>query len=330
MARYARHAPRPPERPGAGRDRGMGWGRGRGAVPGAGGWVMVAWQVLEGDCRATLAALPPGVVQTVVTSPPYWRLRCYSAGDPRELGQEPTPAAYVAALAALAPLLRRVLRPDGTLWLLLGDRYWRKQLLLLPAAVAEAFRAQGWVVRAELPWRKAGGLPERVADRPTRCHETVLLLAPRARYYYDAAAGREPARDWGVRDRRRTRYAQPDPTRPFAPHRGLGRANFAARGRNRRGWFDGPPAQAKGGDHPATMPLWLARALIPLTSRPGDLVLDPFCGSGTTGVAALQLGRRFVGCELVPRYAALARARLAAEAPLLQPLLAAGGGGAGA
>lgn len=172
-----------------------------------------AWTVHHGDAAAVLAALPEGSVHCCVTSPPYWGLRDY--GVEGQIGLEKTPEAWVERLVAVFAEVRRVLRDDGTLWLVVGDAYCGappgndrpgytgptrdrggikpKDLLGLPWMLAFALRADGWWLRSEVIWHKRACLPESVEDRPTRCHEQVFLLAKSARYYYDAEAVREPA-----------------------------------------------------------------------------------------------------------------------------------------
>lgn len=141
----------------------------------------------QGDCRAILPTLPEKSVQAVVTSPPYYKLR----NDPG-IGHEATPEAYVAALVAVFREVRRVLRDDGTLWLILGDAYSsRKELLGLPWRVALALQADGWRLRSDIIWWKPNVLPESVTDRPTRAHEYVFLLTKHPGYFYDADAIRE-------------------------------------------------------------------------------------------------------------------------------------------
>jgi DNA modification methylase len=178
--------------------------------------------ILVGDVRARLAALPDASVHCVVTSPPYWNLRDY--GTTGQLGLEPTPDAYVAALVRVFRDVRRVLRDDGVCWLNLGDTYSgdrgeglrgatigrrrdrasvprsdvtvrglaKKNLLGLPWRVALALQADGWCLRCDVVWHKPGPMPESCTDRPTRAHEFVFLLTKRPRYFYDRDAIAEP------------------------------------------------------------------------------------------------------------------------------------------
>jgi DNA modification methylase len=180
-----------------------------------------------GDALTVLSTLPAAYVHTCVTSPAYYRLRDF--GVDGQLGLESTPQEYIARQVAVFRELRRVLRPDGTLWLNLGDAYagsatignkvqgnpqfnagrpsraatklppksiplgWKaKDLLGMPWGVADALRADGWYLRSDIIWAKPNPMPESVRDRPTKSHEYVFLLAPSERYYYDADAIREP------------------------------------------------------------------------------------------------------------------------------------------
>lgn len=180
----------------------------------------------HGDCRDILETLPENSVQMCVTSPPYWGLRKYT-NDPREIGQEETPHAYVQALVAVFSEVWRVLRDDGTLWLNLGDAYandtkWggqtsgkhahglqgtdyigrnrtktglpSKSLIGLPWRVAFGLQESGWILRNDIIWQKPSVMPENVDDRFTRDHEYLFLFSKQQQYFFDAAAVAEPCR----------------------------------------------------------------------------------------------------------------------------------------
>lgn len=309
----------------------------------------VGWKLLEGDCRARLQDLDAESVQTCITSPPYFGLRDY--GHDAQIGHEPAPEEYVDALVAVFAEVHRVLRPDGTLWLNLGDAYntrqrgsdngWDKSrlnnpgrlqkaqraslrprpavggskfkdLLGLPWMVAFALRAQGWWLRQEIIWEKRSPMPESVRDRCTRSHEQIFMFAKAARYYYDSAAIAEPA----ISDH----PSGNDYRRPEQLSRG-GRGQPHAWDdvggtRNRRTvWtLSSEPFRDA---HFATWPSKLVEPMVLGGSAPGDVVLDPFAGAGTTGLVALQHGRSFVGIELNPEYADLARRRCESATPPL-------------
>ena len=278
------------------------------------------WSTLVGDVRETLRSVPDGSAQTCVTSPPYYGLRDYGAAW--QIGQEQTPAEYVAAMVAVMREVRRVLADDGTLFLNLGDSYAQsgahgsakpKDLHGIPWAVAFALRDDGWYLRADIVWSKPNPLPESVTDRPTRAHEYVFLLTKRARYFYDADAIREQHAT--PPSERRQRKAQGAVVGDglvqdaWSGIPGNDRA-YPDGGRNARDvWTITPEPFAEA--HFATMPPELARRCILAGSRKGDVVLDPFGGAATTALVALQHGRRALLCELNPEYVEIQRRRLA-------------------
>ncbi len=262
--------------------------------------------LILGRAADALRLLPAASVRTVVTSPPYWSLRDYAVQD--RFGRDDALGDYIASLVADFDKLRRVLTPDGTVWLNIGDAYTSgnrryrapdrknraramsirpptpaglksKDLIGLPWRVAFALQDAGWWIRSEVIWHKPNAHPESVEDRPTKAHETVFLLSKEQNYYYDVRAVRE------VNDRR-LRTVWDIPTRP----------------RRRHGPDD---------DHPAPMPMTLAQRCIALTSRPADVVLDPYAGSGTTLIAAARLRRQWVGIELKPEFVSLIERRMA-------------------
>lgn len=282
----------------------------------------MSWTVREGDARELLATVSPGSVQCVVTSPPYYQLRDYRVTG--QIGLEATPEDYLRSLVGVFAQARRALADDGTLWLVIGDSYADKNLLMIPARLALALRADGWVLRADIIWAKPNVLPENVSDRPTRAHEHVLLLAKQRSYAYDADAIRERTTDWsrggpGVGIQRTDHYG------PQSGGNG-GLAALAQRyrdgsvdpTRNCRDVWEIPP-QAYPGAHFATFPTRLVERCLLAGSTPGSLVLDPFCGSGTTGVVCEWLRREFLGFELSPAYAEMARTRISVEGPLRRP-----------
>lgn len=300
--------------------------------------------ILVGDCLASLKTMADQSVQTCVTSPPYYGLRDY--GHDGQIGLEETPEAYVVRLVEVFREVRRVLRDDGTLWLNLGDSYARsggtdrkisstgkvgntlktlelsscrkqtppigvkeKDLLGIPWMVAFALRADGWYLRQDIIWHKPNPMPESVTDRCTKAHEYVFLLTKSARYFYDAAAISEEAErgDAGSRfDQGKT-----------AQHQRSAKAGARIDDGRRNARSVWPIAtQPYSGAHFATMPPALAERCIKAGSKPGDTVLDPFGGAGTTGLVADRLNRSAILCELNPNYAALANTRIKEDAPL--------------
>ena len=281
-------------------------------------------KILEGNVLETLKDLPACSVQCVVTSPPYYGLRDY--GVEGQIGLEATPELYVENLVAVFREVWRVLKDDGTLWLNLGDSYngnkngntngtyangvenkskvyaksdtftkklWSgaktKDLLGIPWMVAFALRADGWYLRSDIIWAKPNPMPESVTDRPTKSHEYIFLLTKSARYFYDSAAIAEEA--------------------AYDGRKGV-------RVRNKRDVWTVTTKPYKGA-HFATFPPDLIDPCILAGSRPGDTVLDPFNGSGTTGAVSIKHGRNYIGCELNPDYIELTKKRLAQVQPTL-------------
>lgn len=147
--------------------------------------------ILIGDASATLVTLPAASVHLCVTSPPYYGLRDYGADG--QIGLEPTPGAYVAALVAVFREVRRVLRDDGSLWLNLGDSYADKALLGMPWRVAFALMDDGWILRQDVIWHKPSPMPEPVRDRCTRAHEYMFHFTKKPVYFFDSYNNQEPA-----------------------------------------------------------------------------------------------------------------------------------------
>lgn len=309
----------------------------------------MSWRILTGDAREMLEALEPGSVQCCVTSPPYWGLRDY--GHAGQLGQEATPADYVARLVGVFGVLRRVLADSGTLWLNLGDCYAsdgsrspqggsefkdrtrgkeaicrsarvagaglrHKNLVGIPWRVAFAMQDAGWYLRSDIVWSKPNPMPESVADRPTRSHEYVFLLTKGPRYYYDKAAIAQPYHPDTIKRGRSIRQVAADGSKVYRFNGEALDPASVKRGRNARSVWH-LATQPYRGAHFATFPEKLVEPCILAGSRAGDCVLDPFAGSGTTGAVAVRLGRSFVGCELNPDYVELARTRIGKVAPLL-------------
>jgi len=267
-----------------------------------------------------------------------------------QLGLEPTPELYVEHLVAIFREAKRVLRDDGTLWLNLGDSYCsighkkshsghgttglaggkaqeqspvrrendasslglkHKDLVGIPWRVAFALQADGWYLRSDIIWHKPNCMPESVTDRPTSSHEHVFLLAKSERYYYDADAIREPHKDDSLARVGRGRSENHKWTN------GPGGQTLATditkachpAGRNARNVWT-IPTQPFPGAHFAVWPEKLVTRMILAGSRIGDTVLDPFCGSGKSGVAAVKLGRKFKGIETNPEYCEMARKQI--------------------
>lgn len=273
-------------------------------------------QILTGDSLTILPTLAAESVQCCVTSPPYWGLRDYE--HPAQIGAELSPELYVEKLVAMFREVRRVLRKDGTVWLNVGDGYARnggtgnhgpnaavgntkkliqkrnckvpdcwglkdRDLIGLPWRVAFALQADGWILRSKVTWVKKNAMPESVKNRPTSATEEVFMFAKSPAYFYDPNGVREESG-----------------------------ANL------RNHWILSPDSSRSG--HPATFPRELARRCILLGSREGDTILDPFGGSGTTGIAANELNRKAILIELNPTYAETSKERAASVQPQFKSL----------
>ena len=274
-------------------------------------------KILCGDALEQLHTLPAESIHTCITSPPYYNQRDY--GISGQIGMEHTPEQYIVTLVAIFSEVWRVLRPDGTLWLNIDDSYAgsgngrmgdgsgymgrpsksslyqgtrsgilhktqspcckNKDLIGIPWMLAFALRTEGWYLRQDIIWHKPNCMPESTRDRCTSSYEHLFLLSKSRRYYFDSAAIREPAAVGGYRNKRNV-------------------------------WSINTKGYA--GAHFASFPEKLVEPCVLAGCPPDGTVLDPFAGSGTTGVVAKRLGRRFTGIELSPAYCKLAAERIAA------------------
>ena len=273
--------------------------------------------ILVGDCIESMRGLPDQSVHTCVTSPPYFGLRDY--GHDGQIGLEPTPDAFVAKLAEVFREVRRVLRDDGTLWLNLGDSYGvGKQMLGIPWRVAFALQSDGWCLRQDIIWHKPNPMPESVTDRCTKAHEYIFLLSKSQRYYFDADAIKEPSAYFGKDTRSGMGNIRYEGKRTEGDAAANGQQSFVTinETRNKRSVWTVTTKPFKGA-HFATFPPDLIEPCVKAGCPEGGTVLDPFGGSGTTGMVAQRHRRKFVLCELNPEYARMAEDRIYAERDLL-------------
>jgi site-specific DNA-methyltransferase (adenine-specific) len=258
-----------------------------------------------------MRSIPEGSVQTCVTSPPYFGLRDYGVAG--QLGLEPSPDAFVAAMVEVFREVRRVLADDGTLWLNLGDSYGAtKQLIGIPWRVALALQADGWYLRQDIIWHKPNPMPESVRDRCTKAHEYIFMLSKSPKYFFNSDAIKEPSIWYGKDARSDKGNIRYEGKRTIDTSGKNGQQGFATvtEFRNKRSVWTVTTKPFKGA-HFATFPPDLIEPCILAGSRSGDTVLDPFGGSGTTGGVALKHGRKAVLCELNPEYATLVPKRIA-------------------
>lgn len=286
-------------------------------------------RILTGDALEILRQLPDHCCSTCVTSPPYYGLRNY--GENGQIGLEETPSEYIDKLVEVFKEVRRVLKDDGTLWLNIGDSFAtkkiageikRKDLIGIPWLLAFTLRANGWYLRSDIIWQKPNAMPESAKDRPTRAHEYIFLLSKSPDYYYDAEAVKETAVGYGPerpgRKRGNTRtfrggnaytHNQAADNSAKVERQSHGLVPNETGKRNRRSVWTVATRPYKGA-HFATFPEELVRPCILAGSKPGDTVLDPFSGSGTTGAVAIQEGRDYIGIEINPVYSKMSEQRL--------------------
>jgi len=298
--------------------------------------------LLIGDCFKKIDEIKEKSVQAIVTSPPYWGLRDYKMDG--QLGEELVPEDFVLRLTSFFHKCKRVLRDDGTLWLNIGDTYfgakgghWEggnsitnnatgdnyrmhrkappkhsrlktKDLTGVPWMLAFSLQKDGWYLRQDIIWHKPNPMPEAVKDRCVKSHEYIFLMSLKPRYYFDYEAIQEPAVYAG--DNRASRH---DSRRdePLA-------SNMAATSqptkdfRNKRDVWSINTAQS-GEAHFAVFPEKIPELCIKAGTKEGDVVLDPFMGSGTTANVAKRLGREWIGIELNEDYANLINNKTAQE-----------------
>lgn len=268
-------------------------------------------QLIHGDALKVLSDLPPESIRTCVTSPPYWGLRDYDSEG--QLGQETHPDFFIDSLVEVFSSVRDVLTKDGTLWINIGDTYvgtghkgaWvdpknpkgrngqsfalnhkveglkSKDMIGIPWKLAFALQKDGWYLRSDIIWEKPNAMPSPVTDRPVSSYEHIFLLAKSKQYYFNYESIMEESAGKGPK--RRNRDVWKINTKPFK------------------------------GAHFAVYPKELVEKCIHAGSETGDTVLDPFSGSGTTGIAALNLGRNYIGIEANKDYLDLSKRRIKEE-----------------
>ena len=279
---------------------------------------MNPWSILNSDVREGLKQLPDESIQLTVTSPPYFRLRNYSGGA-GEIGREGTVDEYISSLVSVFRILKDKTKQDGLLFLNLGDSYVDGQLAGIPWRVALALQEVGWVLRSDIIWHKPNAMPSSIKNRPTVDHEYVFMFSKAKQYKYNQDAIREPHVTFSENSKMRGGRAHLG-KRGGTPEKGKNAGNsklhdgrwdqaFHPKGRNKRTVWSIPLGKFRGA-HFAVFPEKLVETCVLAGSDPGDLVCDPFAGSGTTGVVSLKLGRQFVGIEINSEYTKMASDRL--------------------
>ena len=269
--------------------------------------------IIIGNSLEKLKELESCSVQCIVTSPPYWGLRDYDNDE--QLGQETTPEAFVSNLADIFEEGKRVLRDDGTAWINIGDTYFGakggawvgdnsittedtgseyrikkkappkhkylkiKDLAGVPWKFAIEMQKRGWYLRQDIIWHKPVPMPESVNDRLQKSHEHIFLFSKKKNYYFDTMAIARPSIDGDRLVRLQDVWTIPT-------------SNYQ-------------------GAHFAVFPQKLPELCIKAGTKEGDVVLDPFMGSGTTAYVSQRLSRKWIGIELNPKYAEIIKERTA-------------------
>ena len=269
--------------------------------------------ILFGDCVETLKQFDEKA-RCCITSPPYYGLRDYG-GEDYQIGLEESPEEYIQNLVEIFREVRNLLTEDGTLWVNMGDSYYNyrpgkgqglvkqtvskgkrdlpdkcarrgnklkglkeKDLIGIPWMFAFAMRADGWYLRQDIIWSKPNPMPESMRDRCTKSHEYLFLLSKNQNYYFDVDSIKEPTVTGKGMKRKRSVW------------------NI-----NTSSYKDA---------HFAVYPEELITPCILAGSEKGDIILDPFIGSGTTAKVAKSLGRYYLGCELHENYGDLIEKRV--------------------
>jgi len=273
--------------------------------------------IIHGDSVTVLKALPDNHVQCIITSPPYYQQRDY--GDTNQLGQEKTPEEYVLKLIDIFRECQRVLKEDGTLWLNLGDKYLNSHLLGMPWRVALGLVSDGWILRSDIIWHKPNAMPSSVKTRPTTDHEYIFMLSKGNKYYYDADSIREPHVTFSENSKMkggRNHFGKADGTPEEGKnsgssnlHRGRWDQAFHPLGRNKRTVWSISLSKYREA-HFAVFPEKLVETCVLAGSSENSLVLDPFCGSGTTLLVSSRLNRHFIGIDCNLDYCQMSLDRL--------------------
>jgi site-specific DNA-methyltransferase (adenine-specific) len=285
-----------------------------------------ATQIICGDALEVIGGMRADSIDTIITSPPYYQQRNYR-DHKQQLGLEATPEEYLQRLRAIFTQCRRVLKAPGSLWIVIGDKYADGQLLGMPWRLALAMKDDGWLLRSDIIWHKPNAMPSAVKTRPTTDHEYVFFFTKSKDYYYDADSIREPHVTFTEQSRMRggrrhffQRNGTPEQGKNGGNnnlHDGRWDQAFHPKGRNKRTVWSVPLSKFRDA-HFAVFPEPLVRSMVLAGSPPEGVVLDPFMGSGTTGVVARSLDRRFIGIDCEPEYCELARGRIArANTPTL-------------
>ncbi|WOX47179.1 site-specific DNA-methyltransferase [Aeromonas sp. XH] len=278
----------------------------------------LANQIFVGNSLLTLQVIPSNSVDCIVTSPPYFGQRDYGVNG--QIGNEKTPNEYIDNLVSIFSECRRVLKDTGSLWLNLGDKYHNGNLLGMPWRVAIALQDDGWILRNDIIWHKPNAMPHSAKNRLTTDHEYIFFFTKKSKdYYYDQDSIREEHVTFSESSKMkggRNHFGKNGGT----PEKGKNGGNsnlhdgrwdqaFHPNGRNKRTVWNVALSKFRGA-HFAVFPEKLIEPCILAGCPKNGLVMDPFFGAGTTGFVANKNSRKFVGLEINPEYAEIAKDRL--------------------
>jgi len=305
-------------------------------------------RIIQGDALKILKTFPGESIDMVMTSPPYWALRDY--GMAGQLGLEPTFQEYINKLCDIFDEVKRVLKKEGTCWVVIGDTYggsgkgaggkskkqlsnkgsyfkkskesWNfskvpiteqdvsKSLCQIPSRFAIEMANRGWILRNEIIWHKPNCMPSSVKDRFTVDFEKIFFFVKNKKYYFETQYDEATSTDNFTRDRDNTRLNNT----PGRTKMGGLKTNHYIKRNKRCVWEITTKGYSEA--HFAVYPEKLCEIPIKAGCPPKGIVLDPFFGSGTTGLVAQNLGRNWIGIELNKDYIKIANKRLA-QKPML-------------
>jgi len=267
----------------------------------------MTYEIKVGDVFEKLQEIETDTIDCVITSPPYFNLRDY--GVEGQIGVEKSLEEYIDKLVLVFREVKRVLKPTGTFWLNIGDKYKDKNLLFVPHRVAIALQNDGWICRNDIVWNKTNAMPMPVKDRLVSSHEYLFLFTQSKKYYYDAEAIRvpyeTPINRWGGE-----KLIEDSEVESFWDN-GTGQKTYRDRnlrpnpnGRHKRTVWTTATSFQKG-IHCAVYPPKLIEPCVLAGCPEGGLILDPFAGSGTTAGVAEKHNRNSILIELNENYAKL-------------------------
>jgi DNA modification methylase len=268
--------------------------------------------IITGDVLTELKKISDCCVDCCITSPPYYKLIDY--GVPGQIGQEDTPEIYIERLTEVFAEVKRVLKPDGTLWIVIGDAYAEsssnknnlkktgehdvngfskrkklhvkglreKNIIGIPWMLAFSLRAAGWYLRQDIIWHKTNNRPEKVTDRCVKAHEYIFLLSKSSKYYFDYKALIEPSKHLCGDKLKNLLFSRKPDVWEIPTGKVIGKV-----GKER---------------HPCIFHKEIVLNCINAGCPVNGTVLDPFLGSGTTAAVAVKMKRNYIGIELNPEY----------------------------